>query len=281
MKKLLDKLTTLINTIDVDTSKSELTKINDTIVDSINSKLIELKVQKVCSDKKSVDSFKESIKNVDLKEVNDLIECVNTRYQVRLLDLVNTKSNIKALMLEKTFKAVQLNNSIPIINLYKHIESNNKPSGFIATIKAKPYTLTMLFHNDSIVKDSVYKLSYDLSDSPEELSDAISKANTTVNKSTADISIRVNLYKNCIGESSNKFYKGVLDSLVDYIGDKIDSDIKGKRFNSLCMEWLSTKASHEGRLCEFKAFKTFNADSTLYNYVKSALYYQNNFGLLH
>ena len=284
MKTLFEKLTALINTITVDSTKATVDTINESIIKSINSKLIELSVQKVCPDKNAVDSLKESIKNVDMKDINNLVNSVNCYYESHLIDLILNKSSIKSLMTEKSFKCPALNNSIPLINLYKHIEACNKASGFIVTMKSKPYGLTMLFPDDNVIRSNVRKLSYDFSDDAESLNDAISKANAFVSKSTdnINISLRTNFYKNCIGEHSSKYYKGVLDSLVDYISDKIDdSGIKGKRFNSVCMEWIASKVCRDSKLCEFKAFKTFNADTTLYNYVKSALYCPNNFGQLH
>jgi S-adenosylmethionine/arginine decarboxylase-like enzyme len=296
MKELKNVCLTVVEnvkTIGLNTSRVKLIALLDDTVNDINLALVGAGLQKKTTTKEEVKALNLLLKeghvcdtthpDYELSEmtistcVSKAIDGINQTLQSHILDIAS--SNIPLLMQGKLFTAQQLNESIPQLRLYKKI-TNGLTSGYFVTLIATPYTLSMLFPNDKTCVDAINALSYKL-DNVDSFNDCVEKANEMCingSRNTSNTSIRAKFYKNAIGELSNRYYKGILDELCKHIIEALGVDIKSSMFNAICLEWLASKAVKDCRLTTFKANKSFNADSVLYQYVKTALYHQDVFG---
>jgi hypothetical protein len=289
-----------INAITVHSSKSEVLTITTQLVTLVDNMIGVFGLQAPVTTKEEASALNKAIANATVATVDpklyefedvlaktklsnyvtSYVEYINNAITTHVLSLIN--GDVVSLMKGKVFDYPALNDNIPQLKVYKRVEIDTQ-SGLFCTINNRQYTLTMLFPNDITCADTVSALSYELTS--EQLAEATAKANETCSNesNTTNISVTAKFYKNAIGQTSNKYYKSILNDLCCHVATKLMgvTDVKPKLFNAICLEWLASKACRDTKLVGFKARASFDADSYLYQYVKTAMFEQDNFAKIH
>lgn len=291
-----------INAITVNSTKAEVSAITTELVSLVDNMIGVFCLQLPVDTKQEATTLNKTIANATIETIDpkiytfeeisantklydyvmEYVDYINNTITTQLLSLID--GNVASLMRGKVFAYTALNDNIPQLKLYKRVEVGTQ-SGIFCTLNKSQYTLTMLFPNDTACKngitckEAVSALSYDLTS--EQLADATAKANETCSKesNTSNISVTAKFYKNAIGQTSNKYYKTILNDLCHHVAtDLMDiKEVTPKLFNAICLEWLANKACRDTKLVGFKAKSSFNADPYLYQYVKTAMFEQENF----
>lgn len=266
-----------IKTLTIHSTKVELISVMTSLVDHVNEECEKIGLQKAVESEKESKELRATIKE-NRSKIDSIVADIN--YELAKHFVETSNENVRGLLMGERWDIKQLNNDIPQVKMYQRIEIGADISGYICTVDKRAYTLSMFFKDESILS-TIKFLSYDLNE--DEFNNCVNIANksaVSVND-TASVSVRTKFYKNAIGENSNKKYKAKLNDLVISIANIIRQDnekLSPKTFNAICLEWLASKCVKDSRKCSFKALKSFDADSILFDYVRSALFEHERFG---
>lgn len=273
----MKNLITLINTLSIHSTKVELISVMTSLVDHVNEECEKIGLQKAVESEKESKELRATIKE-NRSKIDSIVADIN--YEIAKHFVETSNKNVRGLLMGELWDIKHLNTDIPQIKMYQRIEVGTDISGYICTTDKRAYSLSMFFKDD-LTLSTIKFLSYDLDE--DEFNNCVSMANksaVSVNDTT-NISVRVKFYKNALGENSNKKYKAKINDLVISIANIIRQDnekLSPKTFNAICLEWLASKCVKDSRKCSFKALKSFDADSILFDYVRSALFEHERFG---
>lgn len=270
-------LIALIKTLTIHSTKVELISVMTSLVDHVNEECEKIGLQKAVNSEKESKGLRATIKE-NRSKIDSIVADIN--YELAKHFVETSNENVRGLLMGERWDIKQLNNDIPQVKMYQRIEIGADISGYICTVDKRAYTLSMFFKDESILS-TIKFLSYDLDeDDFKNIVDSANKSAVSVNDTT-NISVRTKFYKKALGENSNKKYKAKLNDLVISIANIIRQDnekLSPKTFNAICLEWLASKCVKDSRKCSFKALKSFDADSILFDYVRSALFEHERFG---
>lgn len=273
----MKNLIALINALSVHSTKVELNNVMNTLVEYVNEKCEKTGLQKAVASFSEAKELRATIKE-NRSKIDSIVADVNYELSKHFVETSN--ENVRGLLMGEYWDIKYLNSDIPQVKMYQRIEIGTDISGYICTTDKRAYSLSMFFKDEAILS-TIKFLSYDLNE--DEFSDCVNitnKSAVSVND-TANVSVRTKFYKNAIGENSNKKYKTKLNGLVISIANIIRQDnekLSPKTFNAICLEWIASKCVRDSRKCSFKALKSFDADSILFDYVRSALFEHERFG---
>lgn len=273
----MKNLITLINTLAMHSTKVELNSVMASLIDYANKESKKIGLQKAVASEQEAKEIKALIKE-HRAEIDGIVANIN--YELVKHFVETSSENVRGLLMGELWDIKYLNTDIPQIKMYQRIEVGTDVSGYICTTDKRAYSLSMFFKDESIL-NAIKFLSYDLDE--DDFNNSVSMANksaVSVNDNV-NVSVRVKFYKNAIGEGSNKKYKMILNDLVISVANIIrqgGEKLSPKTFNAICLEWLASKCVRDSRKCSFKALKSFDADSILFDYVRSALFEHERFG---
>ena len=274
----MKNLISLINTLTIHSTKVELNFIMASLIDYVNKESEKIGLQKVVTSEKESKEIRALIKE-KRSSVDNIVENIN--YELAKQFVETSNKDVRGLLMGELWDIKYLNTDIPQIKVYQRINvGTTDASGYICTTDKRAYSLSMFFKDD-LTLSTIKFLSYDLDeDDFNNCIDSANKSAVSVNDTT-NISVRVKFYKKALGENSNKKYKSKLNDLVINISNIIRQDgekLSPKMFNCVCLEWIASKCVKDSRKCSFRALKSFNADTTLFDYVRSALFEHERFG---
>lgn len=285
LTKTTNKIENAINSVTTNTSKEEVSSLMKSLQDIIKIYAIELGLLVDYSTIEDVKEFKSSLSsNGDkanaLTQLEETVLYVNFLLANRFTTLA--KSDIRKLLEGTLFKCKSLNLAIPQLKLYTRIEKGEL-SGVQCSITEKGYKLSHIIENSDAVKNAVTGLSYRLL-TQEEYNKVVKHSNKIVQVDNGNTySIRIRFYKTAIKQESNKYYKNLLNELTKEVADIVKTDgeqLSLKMFNIGCLEWVASKCVRDNRSVSFRALKSFDADTTLFNYVRCALFSHDELGLI-
>lgn len=273
----MKNLITLINTLSIHSTKVELISVMTSLVDYVNEECKKSGLQKAVASEQEAKELRAKIKQ-NRSKIDGIVADIN--YEIDKHFVETSNKNVRGLLMGDLWDIKYLNTDIPQIKTYQRIEVGTDMSGYICTTDKRAYSLSMFF-KDELTLSTIKFLSYDLDeDDFKNIVDSANKSAVSVNDTT-NISVRTKFYKKALGENSNKKYKAKLNDLVISIANIIRQDnekLSPKTFNAICLEWLASKCVKDSRKCSFKALKSFDADSILFDYVRSALFEHERFG---
>ena len=270
-------LISLINTLTIRSTKVELNSIMTSLIEYVNKECEKIGLQKAVTSEQEVKEIKALIKE-HRAEIDGIVADIN--YEIAKHFVETSNKDVRGLLMGELWDIKYLNTDIPQIKMYQRIEICTDMSGYICTTDKRAYSLSMFF-KDELTLSTIKFLSYDLDeDDFKNIVDSANKSAVSVNDTT-NISLRTKFYKKALGEGSNKKYKMILNNLVISVANAIRQDgekLSPKTFNAICLEWIASKCVKDSRKCSFRALKSFNADTMLFDYVRSALYEHERFG---
>ena len=270
-------LISLINTLTIRSTKVELNSIMTSLIEYVNKECEKIGLQKAVTSEQEVKEIKALIKE-HRAEIDGIVADIN--YEIAKHFVETSNKDVRGLLMGELWDIKYLNTDIPQIKMYQRIEICTDMSGYICTTDKRAYSLSMFF-KDELTLSTIKFLSYDLDeDDFKNIVDSANKSAVSVNDTT-NISLRTKFYKKALGEGSNKKYKMILNNLVISVANAIRQDgekLSPKTFNAICLEWIASKCVKDSRKCSFRALKSFNADTMLFDYVRSALFEHERFG---
>lgn len=279
------ELENAINSVTTNTSKEELHNLVKSLQINIKDCATKLGILVSYADINDVKEFKKSLtdggsKFKDVLKLDDIVSDINYTLAKHIISLA--KSDLRQLLEGKLFACKSLNLAIPQLKLYNHVEQGEL-SGVQCSITEKSYKLSQLIENNDKVENARKGLSYRLL-TQEEYNDVVDYANKLgqTENGTA-YSIRIKFYKGAIGLNSNKYYKNLLNELTKEVANIVKADneqLSPKMFNISCLEWIASKCVKDNRSVSFRALKSFDVDTVLFNYVRCALFSHDELGLI-
>lgn len=271
-------LISLISTLTIHSTKVELNSVMASLIDYVNKESEKNRLTKVVTSEKEAKEIRALIKE-KRSSVDNIVENIN--YELAKHFVETSNKDVRGLLMGELWDIKQLNNDIPQIKMYQRITVGTTDiSGYICIVDKRAYSLSMFFKDD-LTLSTIKFLSYDLDeDDFKNIVDSANKSAVSVNDTT-NISLRVKFYKKALGENSNKKYKSKLNDIVINVANIIrqdDEKLSPKTFNAICLEWIASKCVRDSRKCSFRALKSFNADTMLFDYVRSALFEHERFG---